>query len=265
MFLSAKEGLIELNDGKMPYISFGRGSKALVMLPGLRLSGIEGSAKMAAWFYRIFAKDYAVYMLDKNDRLPEICTIHSLAEDTAGAMEKLGLKDAFVFGVSQGGMIAQDLAINHPELVSKLALGVTLSRNNDTVVSVVKHWIELAEGPGLPSVAEDYMYKGYSEKYLKKYKAFIPLALKTQRLMPKERFITLAKSCLTCSTYDKLEQIKCPVLVLGGRKDKIVTGEASLEIAEKLNCGIHMYDELSHEAYNEAGDFNRRIYDFFAG
>ena len=82
--------------------------------------------------------------------------------------------------------------------------------------------------------------------------------------MAVERFITLAKACLTCCTYDDLEKIKCPVLVLGGGKDKIVTGEASREIAEKLGCKYYIYDDLSHEAYNEAKDFNRRIYDFFA-
>ena len=81
--------------------------------------------------------------------------------------------------------------------------------------------------------------------------------------MPVERFIKLAKACLTCTTYDNLEKIKCPVLVLGGGKDKVVTGEASREIAEKLNCECFIYEDLSHEAYNEAKDFNTRIYNFF--
>ncbi len=42
----------------------------------------------------------------------------------------------------------------------------------------------------------------------------------------------------------------------------ITTGSASTEIAEKLNCNIHMYSEYGHAAYEEAADFNRRIYDF---
>ncbi len=269
MILKAREGAIELSDGKMPYITFGNGPKVLVMIPGLRLSGIEGSAKIAAWYYRIFAKEYTVYMFDRKDRLPETCTIHGLAEDTAEAMERLGLKNAYVFGASQGGMIAQDLAIHHPELVRALALAVTLSRSNETIERVIGHWIELAENPdgrqGLRAVAEDYMLKGFSEAYLKKYKAFLPLAVRLQKTMPKDRFIRLARACLTCSTYDELAGIKCPVLVLGGGKDKIVTGEASREIAEKLGCECYIYEDLSHEAYNEAKDFNRRIFDFFAG
>ena len=63
--------------------------------------------------------------------------------------------------------------------------------------------------------------------------------------------------------YERLSEIGCPVLVLGGAQDKITTGEASVEIAKKLNCDIHMYPEHGHAAYEEAKDFNNKIYDFF--
>ena len=52
-------------------------------------------------------------------------------------------------------------------------------------------------------------------------------------------------------------------LVLGGLDDKIVGAESSFEIAEKLGCEIYMYEELGHSAYEEAKDFNQRIFDFF--
>ena len=49
---------------------------------------------------------------------------------------------------------------------------------------------------------------------------------------------------------------------MGAKQDKVVTGEASEEIAEKLGCKVHMYDELGHAAYEEASNFNQIIYDF---
>ena len=64
------------------------------------------------------------------------------------------------------------------------------------------------------------------------------------------------------STYDLLEQIHCPVLVLGGRQDKIVGGQASEELAEQLGCDIYMYEQFGHGVYEEARDFNKRMYDF---
>ena len=263
VFYNAMEADVVLDNGKMHYLSFGKGDKTLVMIPGLRLSGIEGAARVIAMYYKIFAREYRVYMFDRKDNIHDGYTIHDIAEDTVEAINKLGLKDIYLFGASQGGMISQDITINHPELIKKLVLAVTLSRNNETAQNAVGHWIELSENDDLYEIAMDYTYKGFSEAYLKKYKAFIPMFIKSQKFMPKERFIILAKACLTCDTYERLNEIKCPVLVLGGGKDKIVSGEASIEIAEKIGCEYYIYEDLSHEAYNEAKDFNKRIYDFF--
>ena len=81
--------------------------------------------------------------------------------------------------------------------------------------------------------------------------------------MDKDRFIALAKAVNTVDTYDRLEEIQCPVLVLAGGQDKIATRAASIEIAEKLGCDYYVYEELGHEAYSESKDFNRRIFEFF--
>ena len=51
--------------------------------------------------------------------------------------------------------------------------------------------------------------------------------------------------------------------MIGGMQDKVVSKEASEEIAEKLGCKIFMYNDLGHAAYEEAKDFNQRVYDFF--
>lgn len=90
----------------------------------------------------------------------------------------------------------------------------------------------------------------------------MPLLALLQKPKDADRFVSLAKACLSCDTYDDLDKIKCPVLVLGGRQDKIVTGAASEEIAQRLGCDLHMYDDMGHAAYEEAKDFNRVVYAF---
>ena len=257
------EQTIGVHGGRMLCISFGTGKRPLVAIPGLRLTEMAGTGTVAALYYRQFTSDYTVYLFDRTDPLPEPCTIRALAEDTAAAMMQLGLRDADVIGVSQGGMIAQELAVNHPELVRKLALGVTLSRPNETVRAAVSTWIAMAKRGDMAAVARDYAERASSDRTLRRNKTFLPLALKLQKLLPPERFFPLAEACLSCDTYDRLTQIRCPVLVLGGAQDKVVSGEASLEIAEKLGCEYLIYPDQSHEAYNEAKDFNKRIFDFF--
>ena len=112
-------------------------------------------------------------------------------------------------------MIAQYLAIDRPDLVNKLVLAVTLSRNNDTVKRVITTWIELASSGDMKHLISDMAEKMYSESYLKRYRPFLPLLTLLQKPKDVQRFILLANACLTCDTYDSLCKIKCPVLLIG--------------------------------------------------
>lgn len=247
---------------KSDYISFGNGPKSLVMIQGLNTNGIKGATITLAYMYRIFAKDYTVYLFDRRPEVHDGITVRDMAADIAAAMDALGIEKADVIGVSQGGMIGQYLAIDRPDLVNKLVLAVTLSKNNKTVEEVIANWVELTEQGNIKQLVKDMAEKMYSESYVKRYKPFLPLLTVLQKPKDVPRFIRLAKSCLTCNAYDELQKIQCPVLVLGGRQDKVVGGTASEEIAQKLNCEIYMYDEFGHAAYEEAKDFNKRIYEF---
>ncbi|MBR3447330.1 MAG: alpha/beta hydrolase [Oscillospiraceae bacterium] len=257
------EQYLEIPGGKMLCISFGKGSRPLVSIPGLRMTEIKGTGAALALYYRQFAASHTVYLFDRKEPAAEGCTIRDFADDIAAAMQQLHIQDADVIGVSQGGMIAQELAVNYPALVHKLVLGVTLSRPNETSKAAITEWIRLAEQGDMAAVARDYAERASSEKTRRRNIRFLPLALKLQKPVPAERFVTLAKACLTHDTYDRLDRITCPVLVLGGAQDGIVSGAASSEIAEKLGCECYLYPGQSHEAYNEEKDFNRRIYDFF--
>lgn len=265
MLFKAKEQKLEIHNMQTGYIAFGRGTKSLIMIQGLNTNGIKGSAMSLAYMYRIFAKDYKVYLFDRRPDVQEGITVRDMASDIAMAMDVLGITNADVFGVSQGGMIAQYLAIDRPDLVNKLVLAVTLSKNNATVKAIVENWITLTEQGSIKQLVVDMAEKMYSDVYVKRYKPLMPLLTIIQKPKDVQRFVLLAKACLTCNTYEVLDKIKCPVFVLGGRQDKVVTGVASEEIAAKLGCKIHMYDSLGHAAYEEAKDFNQRVYDFLNG
>lgn len=265
MFYNLKESTIQIDNTSMDYAVFGKGTKPLVIIPGLTLRDVKGAGWSLAYMYRIFAKDYRVYVFDKKKVIPEGYTIKNLADDLAHAMERLDIKNAHIFGVSQGGMVAQSLVLDYPELVDKLVLGVTLSRNNPTVENVIANWVRLSEQNNFEGIVANMLEIMYSESYVKKYRWLFPILTKLGKPKDMSRFMTLAKACLTCDTYERIENITCPTLVLGGKQDQIVTGEASEEIAEKLRCELYLYEQYGHSAYEEASDFNRRIYDFFRG
>ena len=263
MLYQRKEGTIKINNTTMDYIAFGKGTKPFIMLPGLSFNRVKGSSLLISSMYRIFARDFRVYMFDRIEDVPEGYTVKDIARDTAYAMNQLGIKNAHILGVSQGGMIAQQIAIDYPELVDKMVLAVTLSKPNPVLEDCVGGWIQMISNGRMEDFTRDMFVKMYSEGYLKKYNFMVPLAVKLYRPKGRERFIILAKAAAECNLYDKLEKITCPVFVIGAKKDKVATGEASEEIADKLQCDIYMYDDMGHGVYQEMEkDFNQRIYDF---
>ncbi len=254
---------IIIENTEMDYISFGKGKNTLLLIPGLNLKNIKGSGYAIAYMYRIFAKDYKVYCIDRKSVIPEHYSVEAIADDLAFAMRSLQIENACVLGISQGGMIGQYLAIKYPTLVKKLVIGVSLSRNNDIAINCVNDWIRLAEENNYRELSIDLITKMYSDKYIRKYRWIFPILSRVSKPKDSDRFIFLAKAALTCDTYDRLNEIVCPVLVIGGNQDNVVTGQASLEIAEKIGCEIFMYENLGHSAYEEAIDFNARVLHFF--
>lgn len=117
MMYHAKEHMLKIPSGQMRYITFGIGPKPLIMIQGLNTRSIKGAAIPLAYMYRIFAKEYQVYLFDRRTNIEKGITVKELAEDISAAMDVLGISGADVLGVSQGGMIAQYLAIKRPDLI----------------------------------------------------------------------------------------------------------------------------------------------------
>ena len=263
--LKAKNGRLGLSAGEMDYIRFGSGKRVLLMLPGVGdgLATVKGLAVPFALMYRALAKDFTVYVFSRRVHLPRHMTTRDMAEDVNEAMEKLGLAGAAVVGVSQGGMIAQWLALDHPDKVAKLVLTVTLSRPNDTVREAVALWSDMARRGDYKGIMLDTAERSYTPRRVRR--ARLTYALMGNLGKPKsfERFLIQAESCLTHDAYDELGRIACPTLVIGGTEDKIVTGAASEEIAAKIpGSELYMYEGLSHGLYEEAPDFLKRVADF---
>lgn len=262
MFYRLTESSVTIPSGKLDYAAFGYGSKNLILIPGLNVKDVKGAGASLAYLYRMFTKEYRVYVFDRRAVVAEGLSIQDLAEDVFDAMRALQIPSADVFGVSQGGMIALALTLAHPGCVRKLVLGVTTSRENETLRSAVTKWAACARNRDSVTINQDTFFLMYTEQRLKQYRPLIPLLVRLVRPKDFERFAILASSMLGFDCYDRLEEIQCPVLVLGSEQDKIVTGAASKEIAEKLHCEIHMYKEYGHAAYEEAKDFNSRVYAF---
>ena len=135
-----KNGCLQTDGFEMDYIRFGTGAKTLILLPGLGdgLQTVRGLAIPMALLYRVFMNEYTVYSFSRRRDLPDGHTTRDMAQDQKQAMDALGIPAADVVGVSMGGMIAQHLAADYPEMVGKLVLVVTSARPNPILIGSVK-------------------------------------------------------------------------------------------------------------------------------
>lgn len=267
MFWNAKNGCVRIGDADMNYVSFGSGTDNLIMLPGLGdgLTTVKGMALQMALLYRMYAKAYKVFIFSRKNDLEEGYSTRDMARDQAEAMKMLGIKSANILGISQGGMIAQYLAIDYPDLVEKLVLAVTLSKQNELIQDVVCNWISMAEHNDYKNLMIDTAERSYSEKYLKRYRLLYPFLGMMGRPKDFSRFIIQAKSCIHHNACSELSKILCPTLVIGGECDKIVGVDASREIADRIKyCEEYIYTQFGHAAYEEALDFNKRVLTFLS-
>jgi pimeloyl-ACP methyl ester carboxylesterase len=116
------EQVAQTPHGAIGYYRFGQGSP-IVLITGYRATVAEWNA----YFLGELAKDHEVIVFDNRGIGQSRADgtrygIEDLAGDTAALIDALNLKGATVVGWSMGGMVAQQLAIDHPKLVGKLVL-----------------------------------------------------------------------------------------------------------------------------------------------
>lgn len=265
MVFHAKNGVLTLDNSRMDYVRFGTGKRNLILLPGLGdgLTTVKGTALPMALTYRLFARDFTVYMFSRKEPLSTGCTTEDMARDQVQAMDLLGIDQADVLGVSMGGMIAQQIAALYPQRVGKLVLAVTCARANDLLKQSVKLWTDLASRGDHTGLMDNNVRLIYSEDYYRKNKWLVPLMGKLTKPRSYDRFLIQAAACSGHDCFQRLGDIRCPTLIIGGEKDAVIGSQPSRELAEHIpGSRLRIYPQWGHGVYEEEKTFNRTVLEF---
>lgn len=251
----------------MDYFCFGQGAQTLVILPGLSIQSVMGAADAVAAAYQSLEDRFTVYVFDRRRNIPPTYTVREMARDTAQAFQKLGLKDVCLFGASQGGMIALVIAIEHPELVRKMALGSTSAHVKEAQYRVLERWARLAREKDAAGLYLSFGREIYPPEVYEQYRETLIAAARSVTDEDLERFIISVEGTKGFNVVDQLDRIRCPVLALGVYEDGVLDADATMEIAENLDgCPdfrLYMYIGYGHAAFDTAPDYRERLLNFF--
>ncbi|MCR5411036.1 MAG: alpha/beta hydrolase [Lachnospiraceae bacterium] len=265
MKITYRNECINIGDTQMYCAAFGGGDKKLVVLPGLSdgLATVKGKARLLSLPYRKYLDEYTVYMFSRKNKMSEGYSIKDMADDQVKVMKELSIEKADICGVSQGGMIAQSIAIYHPEVVEKLILAVTAPYANDVAKDAVSGWIDMAERNDHKQLMVDTAEKMYSDAYLRKNRWIFPLLALFTKPSSYDRFLKNANAILRFDVRDELSKIAAPTLIIAGSDDKTVGNDAPGELKKGIaNSELYVYEGLGHGAFEEAKDFYDRIFAF---
>jgi pimeloyl-ACP methyl ester carboxylesterase len=210
-------------------------------------------------------------------------TIRLFADDIAGLMNTLGISRANVLGISMGGMIAQELAINYPRNVSKLILCSTSSQWNPNkegsrILSAMERGCSIEElvetylsFPFVKDYPIDFIRRdptvvnAFTADFVKENPDLVNLYF--QRAMnhlisvgaSKRQFNAVKKF----NTQGRLQKIKVPTLVLHGKKDFVFAPENGSNLAEGIpNAKLVHLQKSAHYLAEEMNEVVRVITEF---
>jgi pimeloyl-ACP methyl ester carboxylesterase len=256
---------VKTNGIEMAYTERGTG-EPLICIMGVTAPGVVWDAHAAAWekhFRCILGDNRGV---GETDKPAGPYTTAMMADDYAGLMDALGIKQARIVGCSLGSVIAQQLALRHPDKVKSAILMCTWARQDRFGLTVWEHLMK-CKATMRP---EDFMHYVQMLIFTKPWfdqdecwKSMLEGragAATNPAPQPLHAMEAQAAAAMTHNTLADLKKIQCPVLVIGGQDDAFTPRWMSEEVAAHIpGAELHLYEKAGHAFHWEClADFNPR-------
>jgi pimeloyl-ACP methyl ester carboxylesterase len=260
---------VKVDDIQMYYEMKGEGFP-LMMITGL-------GASIDSWpppVVQGLSKNFKIVMFDNRgagstDVSYREYTIRLFADDTAGLMDALVIPRAHVLGISMGGYIAQELAINYPEKVEKLVLCSTHCGGTESIPRSpeVSNTFMRALTGGLPAEegARLLVQLGFTKDFINKNPGIVDLATKQtlKSQTSRENVLRQATAIKSFNTFDRLSRIRAPTLVLHGKQDILVPPENGSILAKAIpNAKLVHLENSAHSLIEDMEEMIHSITEF---
>lgn len=217
---------------------------------------IMGLAYPSDMWYRtrpVLAKKYRTFAIDnrgmaRSDMPPGPYPIALMASDALAVLDAAGVESAHVFGISMGGMIAQELTLQHPERVRSLILGCTAAGGPTAVLAAPEvGQVIMARGSMTAEEAAEAAVPFIYDVSTPRARIDEDIAVRRPWFPKGEAYIAQLQGILAWESYSRLDQIRVPTLVIHGENDRLVPPGNGKLIAQKIpGAKLVMIPNASH-------------------
>ena len=234
--------------------------------PLLLIMGLGYSLEMWHRTRPAMAKHYRTIVFDnrgvgKSDVPRGPYPIAQMADDAAAVLDAAGVERAHIYGISMGGMIAQELCLRHPEWVRSLILGCTACGGPKAVAaSPVVMATLMARATMSPEEGAEAMVPFIYGRSTPRARIDEDLAIRRRTFPQAAGYLAQVQGIVAWSACDRIGAIDVPTLVLHGDEDQLVPPANGRMLAELIpGAKLTMFERASHiyptdepEAANEA-------------
>jgi 3-oxoadipate enol-lactonase len=264
-FARTKDGL------KLRYEIRGQGEPVALIM------GFSGSGR--GWgepFLKLMEARFKIFVIDnrgtgESDKPDTEFTLGDLAADIAAVLDHANTPRAHIFGISMGGMIAQEFVLAYPERTHGLVLGCTNCGTSHSIAADPAAIANLIPAPGMDPIEQ--ARRAFSVACGKAFlNSEAGQATLTQAIVemgnypvtPMHTFMRQAQAIGGFDSFARLGQIKSPTLIIHGDDDSIVPypnadvlqGAIAESKKHTLKAAGHMFFwEVPDETVRVAGDF----------
>lgn len=223
-----------------------------------------------AWAFQVpaFSAEFRVVAPDnrgagQSDAPDEPYTVAGMAEDTLALLDRLGIGRAHICGASMGGMIAQEMALRHPERLLTLQLHCTLACPDAYGALVLESLLRIKGRGDREEFARATLPWILSRKTVAEQPDFVRLLIERAVSHPYPTGLVgltrQAGAVGSHDTLDRLAAIRVPTLITVGAEDILVPPAFSRELHARIpGSELVLFPEAGHlhfmeefQAFNE--------------
>jgi 3-oxoadipate enol-lactonase len=223
----------------------------------------------------VLARAFTVLSFDnrgvgRSGRPPGPYSIAQMADDAVAVLDAAGVEAAHVYGVSLGGMIAQEIALRRPERVLGLVLAATTPGGEHAIAPAAESLAFFQRRGQMP--AEEAVWASVPYNYAARtrrdggQRIAEDIAQRLRFPIEPEPYVAQLAAALGHDAYERLGAVSHPTLVVHGAEDRMVHPDNARLLAERVpSAQLQLWEQTAHLLFTDEPGVDPAVSEFLRG